>query len=52
VYEETDTDRVFPIVHHALAATLDSLALPNPAPFVRTMERQRDESGALLAKMA
>ncbi|MGZ5432069.1 MAG: polyprenyl synthetase family protein [Thermoanaerobaculia bacterium] len=35
----------------ALAATLDSLPLPNPAPFLATMERQREESAALLEKM-
>ena len=35
----------------ALAATLDSLALPDPSPFVRTMARQREEAESLLAKM-
>jgi hypothetical protein len=35
----------------ALAATVDSLALPDPSPFRRTIERQREESDALLAKM-
>ncbi len=35
-----------------LAATIDSLALPNPVPFLRTMDRQRAESASLLAKMS
>ena len=37
---------------NACVATLDSLALPDPSPFRRTMDRQREESEALLAKMA
>jgi Polyprenyl synthetase len=36
----------------ALEATLDALALPNPAPFVKTMERQRAAAESLLAKMS
>ena len=36
----------------ALAAAIDSLALPDPAPFVRTMERQLADSKALLAKLS
>lgn len=36
----------------ALAATLDSLALPNPAPFLAAMERQREEAMTLMGKMA
>lgn len=36
----------------ACAATLDSLALPNPEPFLRSMARQREETEALLSKMA
>jgi hypothetical protein len=35
----------------ALSATVDSLALPDPSPFRRTIARQREESDALLAKM-
>lgn len=36
----------------ALAATIDALALPNPAPFLASMDRQLADSKALLAKMS
>lgn len=36
----------------ALEATLDALALPNPAPFRENMERQRAAAESLLAKMS
>ena len=40
------------ITLNALAATVDSLALPDPSPFVRTMEKQRADAESLLAKIA
>ncbi|HEX6097353.1 MAG TPA: polyprenyl synthetase family protein [Thermoanaerobaculia bacterium] len=36
----------------ALSATLDSLDLPNPEPFVQTMQRRKQEAETLLAKMS